>query len=285
MVDLLLDAGPNSARALTTFLRGTYLETSEFNALYPKLLDNVTPPRNQRNARSEFPDPVNVILETNCTKDACYDAIHILLRSGSFSAGCLYGASSICPGHSYVFNAIQYNQPAALKLFLSHGAQPDDLIEHIFATDRELYQGLKSYTFLTIAVELGRTSCIAVLLKHAQDIIHMATSPDGAGRSAINLAQSYASATHPRVYILADAYWTCHLENVLVSTATDAATLSLLRAALRGVETGISPGVFNSSLTGKMPRQSSRNAPAYCREHLVSLGQSISSCLHGKEIY
>lgn len=92
------------------------------------------------------------------------DALQILPRTDAFEARCLYGSSEIYPCHSCIFNAISWNRPAALKLFLDRGAQPNGLIEHLFATDREVWQDLKHDTWLTIAVELGRTACVGILL-------------------------------------------------------------------------------------------------------------------------
>jgi hypothetical protein len=255
MVNLLLDAGANSARALTNFLLNADLETSEFSALYSKLLDNVTPSKSPRSTRPDFPDPVNVILETTRTKDVRSDAIRILLESGSFQAGCLYGASYIYVCHSYVSNAILYNRPAALELFLGRGAQANCLIEHAFATDREHFQSLKHHTWLTIAVELGRTSCVKILLKHAQDITDIVTSPDGAGRSAISLARSHAGAIHPRASIFADPYWATWLADGMVSDAADGATLSFLEGVLAGIEPANSPTAVASSMAKSIPHQ------------------------------
>jgi hypothetical protein len=231
------------------------LETSEFSAFYLKLLDNVIPPKSPRNTRPHFADPVNVILETKRTKDVCSDAIHILLDSGSFPAGCFYGASYIYVCHSYVFNAILYNRPAALEIFLGRGVQASGFIEHAFATDREHFQSLKHHTWLTIAVELGKTSCVEMLLKHAQDITDIVTSPDGAGRSAISLARSHAGAIHPRASIFADPYWATRLADGMVSDAADAATLSFLEGVLAGIEPASSPTAVESSMSKSISHQ------------------------------
>jgi hypothetical protein len=255
MVDLLLDACANSARALTKFVLHADLETSEFSAFYSKLLDNVTPLQSPRSTRPDFPDPVNVILKTTRAKDVCSDAIHILLESDFFQAGCLYGASYIYICHSYVFNTILYDRPAALELFLGRGAQANCLIEHAFNTEREHFQSLKHHTWLTIAVELGRTSCVEILLKHAQDITDIVTSPDGAGRSAISLAWSLAGAIHPRASIFADLSWATRLADGMVSDAADAATLSFLEGVLAGIEPANSPTAVASSMAKSIPHQ------------------------------
>jgi len=154
-----------------------------------------------------------------------------------------------------------YDRPAVLAWLLDYGADPQDIIQDIFKTDREHFRTLKCYSWLTMAVELGRPASVEVLLDYAKDRFDAATSQDGAGRSAMSLARSFSCTLHPRAP---------HLRNMIgfelrrVPAADDASTLTLLETASQIISR--SPSTTKSGRSSKERRwYTSRVSPSFGR--------------------
>ncbi len=206
----------------------------------------MTPPKWMTPYDIGFANPINAMLRNDLAMQIRPDAPKKLLEHGHFESRLIYGSLDIFPSHSYVYNAILYNRPAVLAWVLECGAKPDD-IENIFASIREYSQCLRRHSWLTMAVELGRTTCVEVLLEYAKDTFNAATSRDGAERSAIDLARSFPGTLHPRIPSLRDDL---NLTTCGVLAADDASVLTLLEAVV-GI-TSTSPPTIKSGFADKV---------------------------------
>ena len=260
VVDMLLDAGATCARALPKFLKATRflvtpdLTISKFDTLYSKLLDNIIPPKCMMPRTPEFLDPINAMLGHDLAMETHPDAPKKLLEHCLFEPSLMHGSPYIYLDYSYVFNAVVCNRPKVLAWFLDYGAKPNDIIGDIFTTGVGSLVCLKHYSWLTMAVELGRTACIEVLLEYVEDVSDAVNSRDGAGRSSISHVRSFTGTTYPRVSALQGILIQGVLfENVKVSAAEDASTLTLLEGAL-GVKSE-NPPTVDSGLTDEVHQQ------------------------------
>ena len=93
-----------------------------------------------------------------------------------------------------MFRAIKNNEPKVLYLLLQHGAQADAQIIELADIWKDQCELIKRCTWLTFSVILGYASCADVLIQNGAT----ATAIDGSGISAIQLAQFYTRALHPR---------------------------------------------------------------------------------------
>jgi hypothetical protein len=260
-MDMLINAGATCALALPQFLSAAQMEVAEFDAIYSKLLDNMIRPERKILSALKFHDPINRMLGSGLAMETHPDAPKKLLEQGLFQPDLILGSSYFYICHSYVYNAISYDRPAFLAWLLDFGADPQDIIQDIFETDREHFQILKRYSWLTMAVELGRTACVEVFLKDAENTFDAASSQDGAGRCAISLARSFSGMLHPRVPSLQHP---CRFQFNGVSAADDASTLALLETALQ--ITSERPSTTKSGRRSKVRRRyTCRGSPFFGR--------------------
>lgn len=250
VIDMVTDGGANCIQAYPRFCETTNLDVSK----YPKLLESMAVPRGMTPHRFAWTDPVNAMLKMDHAMESHGDVLMKLLEHGLFWPRLIHGSPNVYHCNSYVHNAIMYNRPAGLAWFLDHGAKPNDIIQDIFDTNRSNLHCLKRYSWLTMAVQLGRKACVKVLLESAEDMHDAVTSRDGAGRSAINLAQSFPDTLHPRVPSLQDS----HIRKIrAVSAAEDASTLTLLEAAL-GITSESAPTI-DLDMADKVRQQHTRS--------------------------
>lgn len=90
---------------------------------------------------------------------------------------------------------------------------------------------LVHYTWLTLAVELGKTECVDILLKHAKNPADSVLRPDGGDRRALQIASAAAAAPHPRETIHTSQRWS-NPEATKASALQDTAILALLEDVL-----------------------------------------------------
>ena len=247
---MLLAAGANAALAIPIFLRdGKGLSPVLFEELLSVMVTKATPPR--------FPswnDPILAILWYEKALQACPQAIEILLNHQVFESSLLHGGHGAWFGRSYMYNTIKYDRPSAVKAFLDHGAKADVQIKDLFPESeswdprpsREI-----SYTWLTLAVERGSASCTDVLVSHGANVL----SPDGHGRSALQLAQSNAAAKHPRK--LYELPWrTYGLPRLFATDEDDKDVLAVLERALETRLEGSVPELEEDLVIDRLEDQS-----------------------------
>lgn len=231
-----------------------------------KLLANVTPRKVQKRSRVEFAKPaVQIVINAAPSIDTEPVDLQRLPqpRSRPFELTCFNGSSCAFVCDTFVFNAIQYDQPAALEVLLDHRAPRRDRLEDVFFPGGP-FGRLEHYTLLTTAVEPGRAACVKVLLKYAEqkDITEVITSPDRGGGSATQLARSCVGAIHPRGSDLKHKLAN-QAADMLIPAEHDAAALSLPEAALADVEPeNSSARSIESSLIARTLHSTLRNASA-----------------------
>jgi hypothetical protein len=82
-----------------------------------------------------------------------------------------------------------------------------------------------------LAVELGRSECVRLILAWAQDQEQAVNSRDGVGRTALQIAQSSIRISYPRDSVLSGLHWVENQNATLVPAVEDEATLLILQAA------------------------------------------------------
>ena len=235
IVDTLLEAGANGSLALSRFLCGEHLPNALFRHIFELLMEN---------AKSAWVDlhndPLNAVLNSSRAVSLYPKAAEILLERKLFARSLLgVGGSSISYHYSYLYQAILHRTSSVVDLLLQNGACGDAQISHLFNC---FGQWFGSCTWLTFAVTCGAGSCAEVLIRHGADV----TALDGAGRSAIQLANSNASVLHPRTVELALASWE-DLE-CRITTEEDVETLAVVERA------------FNQKFQGKESIENYLNA-------------------------
>jgi hypothetical protein len=201
-----------------------------FNDLFVEIVDNLTPAGDQIQDR-DFPDPLTAILQSDRALGARPDAPQVLLENNVWLVSRLHGSDTVFPCHSCIFNALCYNRIETLKLLLEHGPPINTTIMDMFATDREHFQSIANYTWLTLAVELGRSDCVRLILARAQDQEQAVHYRDGEDRTALQIAQSSVKISHPRDSVLSGLHWVKNQKATQVPAAEDEATLHILQAA------------------------------------------------------
>ena len=227
---MLLNAGASTARAIPTFGTSPIVDVQIFNELFAELVDNLNPAGNKIQD-SDFPDPLTVILQSDRALAARPDAPQVLLKNNVLLISRLHGSDIVFPCHSYIFNALCHNRIETLKILLEHGPPIDITIMDMFATNREHFQSIANYTWLTLAVELGRSDCVRLILTRAEDQEQAVNCRDGVGRTALQIAQSSVRISHPRKSVLSGLHWVKNQRATLVPAAEDEATLLILQAA------------------------------------------------------
>lgn len=235
VITSLLDAGASAARALPLLCLSGRLRVEEFNLIFSRLVDSLTDLNPKVIKEDDYPDAVLSVLKCNYDTSIRADCIQSLLKNGTFSSWGLYGSQQIFLPHSYVLNAILYNQTTALGIFIKYGALSETMnIEDIFRTEEEWFQAVGGYIWLTLAVELGKTACVKALVDNSRNSVELVKRQDAGGRCAISLAQSLAVGPHPRISHLYDLQWVeiRPKYEMEVSVSDDHAILEILTAAL-----------------------------------------------------
>ena len=137
-------------------------------------------------------DPISCLLIGWDESGVTISALEHFLCTGLFNDGELFGGENISLYQRYIFLAICYNRYRALSLLLDYAIDSQRQIGDQFNSDT-VFSEHGSYTWLTLAVHSAQTSCVEAIVKYAD--IHVR---DGSGRNALELAQHYAVATHPR---------------------------------------------------------------------------------------
>ena len=220
IIDTLLEYGANGSLALYYFLfYGEHLPNALFRHILELLIENAKPTSIQ-----SYYNPLLAVIKSSRALSLYPKAPEILLERKIFAKNLLgVGGSSISYYHSYLYHAILYRLSSTVDLLLQNGACGDAQISHLFDC---FGQWVESCTWLTFAVTCGAASCAEVLIRHGADV----TALDGAGRSAIQLANSNASVLHPQTVELALASWE-DLE-CRITTEEDVETLAVVERAL-----------------------------------------------------
>ncbi|KAK3171719.1 hypothetical protein OEA41_003803 [Lepraria neglecta] len=282
-VKMLVDAGADSARAIPVLCqRACELETSVFNSLFSTLLDRLTDLSTADHGNIfDTCDPLQEVLESDRAIDVRPDAPSVLLKKGIFDYKKLFGSEKMFISQSYALSAIRYNRPDALKLLLEYGNPSDLVIGKMYSINKEWFRSLEHYTWLTLAVELGKTACVDVLLKHAKNPADSVIHPDGGGRSALQIALAAAAAPHPRKTVFSPLHWS-ELKAVEASASQDTAILALLRDALSIEHRNMFSSEARISITNL--ENHVRSIPSIFRLSSIAkfaLSSTTKSCGHG----
>ena len=207
--NMLVDAGANCARAMTSFCsKSDELEGPVFKSLLSILLDRATADAGDMFDSKCYPsDALHSFLFSDRAMDVQPDGPAILLKKGIFNWGKVVGTGETFVHSNYAVLAICLNRPAALKLLLEHGIPWDLPIGEVHPVNIRWLEPLHSYTLLTWAVELGHIACVDTVLKHAHNPTNSIVHPDGRGQSALQLAIYIAAAPHPRDTVLKSMGW------------------------------------------------------------------------------
>lgn len=198
---MLLTAGASTARAIPTLCKNPNTNVQIFNKLFSELVDNLSPTAGQIRD-SDWIDPLTATIRSDRALAARRDAPQVLLENNILLASRLHGSDRLYPPHSYIFEALCYNRVETLKLLLQRGPPLDITIMDMFATNRAHFQPITNYTWLTLAVDLGRSDCVRLILAQAGDQEQAVNYQDGAGRKALQIAQSSVRMSHPRKSVL-----------------------------------------------------------------------------------
>lgn len=223
MVQALLDVGANGALALPYFLgHSENHPASRFDNLLSLLIEKISPISFTEDL-DRFPDPLLSVLKSDRAYEACPQAVNVLLDNGALNDGSLHGSKDLFPCNSQMFAAVTHGRSEAVGLFLKRGVESHSQIELLFNCDRGHLQTIKLCTWLTVAVEYGRAACAEALIRYGAKI----TTPDGSGKSAIEMARLNTTKDHPRT--------PCHKQKyskVEVCLVQDMETLTVLEQAL-----------------------------------------------------
>ena len=226
--DLLVRSGANTALALRALCTYSYrLSDPIYNNLFSILLqgigssqfsDVLIDPLKFKYMFSDITDPLMDFVKSSFSIEFPH-APQILFNRQAFRRESLYGGRDICITHSYMYNAIQWDQPKIVELCLDSGLQASDLIGQNW--DCELYEfsRLRPYNWLTLAIELGRASCVDVLIKYGANV----DLPDGSGITALQLAQAHVAGEHSR-------RWTIAFITTMIASE-DKETMAILKQA------------------------------------------------------
>ncbi|KAL9080450.1 MAG: hypothetical protein Q9157_000764 [Trypethelium eluteriae] len=195
-----------------------------------QLVDNLSSAEDQVQDDDGF-DPLAETLESSRALENRSDAPQILLKNKLLSPCRLYGPRSVLFGKSYVLWALYNNSIEILEELLDNGPPADFTIKDMFKTTREHFQSIMNYTWLTLAVELGRSECVGLILNQVGNQEQAVNHRDGAGRSALQIAQSSNRASHPRHSVLHGLHWIEDQERTIISAAEDEATLLIVQSA------------------------------------------------------
>lgn len=231
VVSSLMDAGACTARALPLLCDAYGLQGSKFDFMFPKFMESTTDMKG-RLTPFYLDDPISAVLRNTRALETHTDSVKVLLKRNAFQSLLLHGSQDVSVRNSYILNSILHNRPSALETLLEYGIPLDVRISDMFRTDPEWYQPLGNYTWLTLAVELGRTTCVETLLRSSGNPVYLVRQPDGGGRCANSLARALTASSHPRISTLKRSHWINDLLEDAVSASEDTATYNILRTVL-----------------------------------------------------
>ena len=188
VVDMLLEAGANGSLAIWGFLdESKDLPDALFRSFLELLVETARPA-----SFESYNDPLLAVINSSRALRSFPMAPKILLDRNVFTNEG-FGELALKPQYhaSYMYPAISKGHPSVVDLLLRNGVCADARISRSFDCKG---QSFESCTWLTFAVMCGEASCTDVLIQHGADV----TALDGAGKSAIELAEQNAVASHPR---------------------------------------------------------------------------------------
>lgn len=251
----LLNAGASPARAIPLLCQSRHLRTLELNSIFSIFMDSLTNSKGKITDH-DCVDPVVAVLQCTRAMDVLPDSVELLLKNGVFLPSRLYGSQHKFVQASYVFNSILYNRPTALKTLLTYGVLPHSSIQDMFCTDRKWFKPLENYTWLTLAVKLGKVACVEAFIDCSRNPTDLVKRQDAGGRCAVSLARSLVVGPHPRASALYSLHW-IEIEDkdeYTVSSSEDATIYDILQAAL-GVDSDEPPYVNPSGALTHIPNK------------------------------
>lgn len=231
----LLDAGASAARALSMLCDWSGNHSQHFEPMFLMLIDCLAD-TNGNITEDDCPDPVVAVLRCKRAIEIRPDSVELLLKSGWFISSRLYGSQKTLEVQSYVVNAIFFDRPDSVRTLLAYGVSTESDIQDMFGSVSMGSAG--SYTWLTLAIEFGKTACVKALVEYSDNTKGLVRRRDKGGRCAIDFAQSFAIGPHPRVPSMYGVRW---MEgyivgnkdiNTEISFSEDTAIYDILKAVL-----------------------------------------------------
>jgi hypothetical protein len=207
LVKSMLDAGACGIWAVPLLCQAQRLSEFDFEFMFLKFMEPIRDSQNiPTPVNPSSDDPLLAIIKCSRALRAIPDSIEMLFNRGIFYHPSLYGSQDTCILNSYVFNSILYDRPSALRLFLSHGIPLDSKIDSIFFADSEHFVPVANYTWLTLAIELGRRTCVYTLLQSVGGFWEPGNQNEGQ-TCAFLFSKALVAGIHPRVPALYDSYY------------------------------------------------------------------------------
>lgn len=228
--NMLLQAGASTVRAIPGICVRPDTEDRAFKDYFPRIIDQLKPTADQVRYQ-DAPDPLTAVLQSNRALEVRPNAPQALLQNSIFLASRLHRSKQTFPCHSYVFWAISYDRVGALKELLKYDPPLYSTIDDMFDTSREHFQPIKDFTWLTLAVQLGRPQCVRLIVDHAASQENAVAYRDGADRTALEIAQSCMMMHHPRPSVLQGLHWTDQQDSTLINASADKETYLILQSA------------------------------------------------------
>jgi hypothetical protein len=219
--DLLLTAGANTAKAIPALCRYALRQDSPTVApqLFSRLIDNLKPSDN-RSFGTE--DPFLDVIKNETALETRPDAPLALLQNNVFRPFRLHGSKDVSFDQSYLFHEILRDDVSTFEALLLHQV---DLGTRIGAVFCDVFEQASEYTWVTLVVSLGRSKCVQAIVSHCTAPEAEISREDGAGRTAIGIAQAHVELHHPRLPLIC---FSTRSGDCLVSAADDAAILHML---------------------------------------------------------
>lgn len=212
LVESMLNEGASGILAVPSLCKAHQLSDSDFDMMFLKFMDSIRKTQSIFNpSRFISQDPLLAIIRCSRALRASPDSIEILFSRGMFCHSSLYGCEEYTLSESYVFNSILYDRQSALKVFLSHGVTLDSRIGAIFSADEDRIGPVADHTRLTLAIELGRSACVHILIQSSNDFWEPGRQQEGQ-INALQFSKSLATGTHPRIPRMSAFYNSYHVE-------------------------------------------------------------------------
>ena len=219
----LIHGGANTTLAIESFIDYYRYEvdpmTKASKELFQILLQDVKPFDFKDSLECEENDPVRDLMILKLDRVFPH-APQILFDRQAFRRRGLHGGRDVHICYSYLCRAIEYDQPEIVKLCVDRGSKANGLIGDAWNCPNAMWSRLRPYSWLTLAVSFGMSSCVDVLVKNGANV----DMPDGTGTTALRLAQAYVAGEHPRKQ-MTTLWWR------LVDASKDEKTLAILEKA------------------------------------------------------
>ena len=227
---ILLENGANTAPAISSLLEQNYnLRDKDFRRFLALLVDSSPIPTGEVKRGKTLQN----ILRSWRVRKLYSQAADAFLVDQFIDDRMLYGSDDIFAEESYMCLAITHDWFTVLDHLLNQAVPLDVLIGHAFPREGHssgAQAPLKEFTWLTLAIELGRVDCVSTLVKHGADIFFM----DGLERTPLQLSRDRTAGKHPRMptnawlHMRTPSAWKVNL-------SADEHVLALLEAALAGL--------------------------------------------------